>query len=363
MTKYSAVLNSRQNLWPTGKTEWIEQTRQAVLRAGENNYTLLTSIGMQTWETQVAFCSLNKISQKIIIPLREDESFDEACQKLTTAYDLENKLVEFVALASGNSHLDIRQQRDEVIVKQADLLLPVSIRSSGNLIKLISEAEQRGQTIDNRFNCDYDQTSTGQSYTIDTKELNTDVLRTYRDYLIHWTRTSNRAWPDERAIDYYRDVFDSTVYPRSAFDTLVRIVKTGKIIASSRHMPGSIATVSFSALSPEEVVPLMRWRARYHQMTFEPYGIGVKQGAAEKAGFMPVYYYNKSGGVPGRVPVWLTQSSGIKTDWRTEREYRSRGDFCLDKIPPDRFIIFTRYKQEAEKLSAKTGLKAVPMLR
>jgi hypothetical protein len=150
-------------------------------------------------------------------------------------------------------------------------------------------------------------------------------------------------------------MLSSNTWPREALATLKRIIQSGKILASSRHMPGKVPTVSFSSLTPLEVIPLIRWRARYAEMSFEPYGIGIERTTALESGVRPVIYGANAD--TADCENWLCQSPGNITDWRNEKEYRCLGDFQLDALPSDKLTLFCRFAEEVEALERKFGVK------
>jgi hypothetical protein len=125
-------------------------------------------------------------------------------------------------------------------------------------------------------------------------------------------------------------------------------------------MPGNIPTVSFSGISPLEFAGLMRWRARYREMSFEPYGIGIEREFALRHGIKPVMYYEKECPLsPQGCDFWLTQSRGMKTDWRNEDEYRFRGDFSLAHVSHDKIVCFCFETKQARTIKRQYGIKAI----
>ena len=165
-------------------------------------------------------------------------------------------------------------------------------------------------------------------------------------------------------IDYYKDIINSEIYPRTAFDTLLRIIRNGTIIASARNMPEGVPTVSFSAQPPGHAIQLMRWRARYSEMSMEPYGIGISITNAKQRGIFPVRYYDKSEyKMENDKERWLTQSKGKITDWSDEMEYRHQGNFDLKRIPSDEIQLFCHTQSEAESIFHETGFKAISIIR
>ena len=98
-----------------------------------------------------------------------------------------------------------------------------------NMANLIKKYSLCNKTIVTDFQITHRERKDKLAYSVDPSQLN-PLLDDYRDtHIIHWTRGCNKAWPDERAIDYYQDIINSTNYPRTAFDTLMRIIKSGRI--------------------------------------------------------------------------------------------------------------------------------------
>ena len=107
----------------------------------------------------------------------------------------------------------------------------------------------------------------------------------------------------------------------------------------------------------------MRWRARYRQMSFEPYGVGIRREIALSAGIESVQYVDRlSASSAPDDKGWLRQSRGQKSDWRQEKEYRYRGDFALRQIKPEGLVLFCRTNDEAERLRQSFGLKVIPFV-
>lgn len=374
MSSYAAILLSRQPLRPDGTTTWVQQAATAVAWLKENGYGLSSSTGMQTWEMLTALASINKVPLKLYLPLGPADYPEVLFRSVAKQFALNQKLVETVPVRLPDSDNDtaeaktsLMQHRDRMLVSEADLVLPVSLRQSGNMMSLLEEADEAGKQVLRRFMVPYSKRPTPLDMELNG-ELNPKLLAMEDDYLIHWTRSTNRSWPDERLLDYYTAILNSHVYPRSGFETLKRIVDTGKILASARNMPGGIATVSFSALPPRDVIPLMKYRARYRQMSFEPYGIGLRKDIGLKAGIMPVQYYDAVNKPEiSSDSRWLWQSHGRITDWRAEKEYRYRSDFAItEQLRSERdtsaMILFCRTSQEAKLLRCRYSCEVISFL-
>ncbi len=353
------ILLSRQPLRPCSQTGWIRQSQAAVRRLKEDNYTLLSSVGMATWEMLTALASLHQMPLKLYLPAVSHEDFLKKKAYYRTQFDLADTLTEYMPVIIENRNKtkeEIWTQRDKRLVGEADLLLPVSIKEGGHISDLIKACPEKKISFD--YKIDYEYRGIPLAYEIERGRIKAETAALAEQYLIHWTRTANTAWPEERLLDYYRDILKSEEYPRNARATLLRILTDKKIYASKKNMPARTATVSFSALSPLELQPLMKWRARYRQMAFEPYGLGIKKETALRRGVVPVGYYDRLDNRKKEYTRdWRYQSTGRITDWRNEKEYRFKGDFCFDGIANDDLIAVCRYGEEARMIETVTGIK------
>ena len=186
------------------------------------------------------------------------------------------------------SRAEIARLRDECIIRSAEILMPICVRRKGSLEESVEPIRSF------RFRCFLLPVSISESareqnsYELDIRDIPEELHQ--GTHIIHWTRTSNTAWPGERKIDYYRAILGSDTYPRTAFHTLQNILATRTVRSSSNHIPRKTAVVSFSGCPPAQFIPLMKWRSRYRQMSFEPYGIGFERGWALSHGIRPVRY-------------------------------------------------------------------------
>ena len=358
--RYAAILLSRQSLRPTGLTPWVRQSVSAARWIKDTGLGLVSSLGMQTWELITALASDLKIPLRLVVSARSQEDFLHECDVAASEFNLDPFLTEFIPCpavsACENSTLP---SRDNLVFKMADVLVPISCRLSGNMASRLAEAERTGREIEKKFTTGYSDRSGVIKYDPTIMKLNPDLDGLQGRYLIHWTRSVSSPWPKERRITFYRDVTGSERWPRSAFDTLMRIAKARTILASGRHMPGNSPTVCLSSLAPRQVLPLMRWRARYGEMSFEPYGIGIDGAVAEKIGIREVRYHATSqhASVPAE-DRWRTQSLGKITDWTAEKEHRHLGDLSLNGIPSEALALFCMTTSEAEQLRGEVSCPA-----
>ncbi len=365
MKKPAAILLSRQPMRPTGRDDWVRQSVAAVRWLKSEGYAICSSLGMPTWDLLTALASLEKMELKLFLPtVSARESSGEQARAIAE-FELDSALVDFIPVG-GSREITTRESRwllrDRAVIEAARLLIPVSVRDNGYMDRFLREADHRGKEVDERFRVSHQPRRQLLAYTINSHHLNPELSQLGDRYLIHWTRASNSAWPTERLIDYYLAVIQSENYPRSGFCTLMNILETGRLAASGKNMPGGIETVSFSATTPADMISLMRWRSRYRQMSFEPYGVGIEREQAILSGIRPVEYSTADHKLSRGATAWLSQSIGRKTDWRAEQEYRCRGDMDLSMIPTERLIAVCRISEEAAVIEKTGGIRAVPFL-
>ena len=357
-----AVMISRQPIRPCGRTPWVKSLSAAAALIADEGWCLVTSTGMLTWDLQVALATSLRVPSQIVLPISDGTEAQRAVARILSEFDLDPRLTEFRPINTSedaSSKQSLMQARDREVVSSADVLIPIAVREGGTMARWLAEMRAAGKRVIDDFRTATETTRVKHAYRIEPDELNPELDEFDGDWLIHFTRGTNRAWPTESRGEYCRALLGTDRYPRGALDTLRNIVNSRRILASARHMPRGIATVSFTALAPREVVPLMCWRTRYRQMSFEPYGIGIERQVALDLGVLPVVYTAPSErGTPDR-DVWRYQSIGRKTDWRQENECRCRGDFALSQIPPDSLRLFCRFRSEARKLESIYGIRAV----
>jgi len=354
MPKNAVILNSRQGMRPYGDDHWVVNSYRAVQHAAANKYSMLTSVGMKSWELVLYLASKCNLPQAVYVPVEDSAQADTVEESITTQFHLNNKPVEFVIVGgeSDKNEDNINRRRDEKIIDEADIIYPVSIRPGGNLDKLINAARRGGKAIIEDFRVTYRDTSDRCRVGVGREEINPEIDNGLKNYLIHWTRAAHHGWPDESAYDYYHDICElKAEYPRSGLKTLIRILIDGKLLASSRHYRRGLSAVAFSSLAPSNAVDLMKWRARYREMTIEPYGVAIEKAYAETLGVKKVFYGNPE------MYDYLEeenkpyfQSIGVKGCWIPEKEHRHIGDIDLTFVPSHRMAVIVRDANEKEKI-------------
>jgi len=376
---YAVVLNSRQSKTPVGSDAWVVSTLRAVRHAVDRGYTILGSLGMNTWElaTWAAGACGGRLLIFVPYPYAANiagvfsTSLDDpqACASvIRREFQLSHTRITFrfqqpsIAGRMKKSHWPAR---DAQLSAMADIVYPVSIRPGGGLASLLAVPETQAK-IDDRFRVQYQTSSHHQSYPPDNTVINPALSERPWPYLTHWTRAAAGKWPGEHAATYYRDVVNSrNNYPRSAMETLKRILTEQRLRASTRHIRGGYSVVSFTALPLGEAIKLMRWRRRYVQWTFEPYGIAIDREVALAIGIRPVVY--------GEPPEYeelseserlFFQNRGLRAgDWIAEQEWRYPGDLNLALIPRNKMRVITQLEADGEALKSEDYPAAITLYR
>ncbi|MEW5922642.1 MAG: hypothetical protein AB1746_01500 [Candidatus Zixiibacteriota bacterium] len=349
----AVILNSRQGIRPVGNDSWVINTQKAVRHAVSRNCTTLTSIGMKTWEIVLYLTSCHKANIKIYLPVERGQAVESIRDDILRQYRLETLICDWEIVEQNESDDNILPPlRDMAIIYEADILYPISIRPGGNLEKLIHESCENGKEIINEFMVEYQDMGHRCRMNIDRSRVDNRIDDYLQDYIIHWTKASNTAWPGESMYDYYHAVVNSdSAYPRDGLQTLQKILTDQKLIASSRHYRKEYPAVAFSSLLPGEAVDLMKWRARYHEMTIEPYGVAIHKDYAETLGIKKVFYGN------AEMLEYLEeenrpyfQNIGTKGFWMPEKEYRRIGAVDLAFVPSDRMAVIVWKPEEIDRI-------------
>ncbi len=344
--KLALILNSRQSKTPVGNDPWLKGTLTATKRIVEQGRTLLSSIGMNTWELSlwaVGECGGNAV---IICPSSSDSPPEENVKSIADNFQLDPDRHAWIFIRPAGQSRSGKawwEARDWLAFGLADHLYPVSIRKKGRWVKWLAEGRSN-QAIDERFISGHEEKRSRRSKLVVPE---TCFSCGHWPYLTHWTCRCHGPWPGERASDFYREIAASACeYPRSAKRSLARILEEDKLRGSGKRIRGGRPVVSFTELAPSDALPLMRWRKRYVRPTFEPYGIAIHKRAADKLGIRKVAYVLNGGKASTNEPEF-TQGYGTG-DWPAEAEWRASGDVDLSSIPPDDLLVLVPSLPDAE---------------
>ncbi len=355
--KKAAILNSRQSKYPLGSDRWINSTDDAAAYAVENRLTVLTSLGMNTWEMVLACVARYGGKVVVIVPPQKGNHeifLGDVIRRFRLSIGKAG--VMFLDNFSRGKKKEWLSRQDRFIVDTADLILPVSVREGGNLDALINGHRKK---VNSDFSIPYEKPLRSRPR-YSQLEFNPTIFED--DLIIHFTRSSSSAWPGEPDYDFYTGIIRSkNEYIHSARSALIHILKSGIIHAGSRHIRGGFNVVGFAAVNPDNIRGLFRYRPRLVNPYFEPYGIALPKRLAAGLGIRPVRY--------GTPDIYSTLDHNSKPyfqnvgsrdrQWRRENEWRRAGDFCLREIPEKNLTVIVSTPDEVEIIKRHIGLRVV----
>jgi hypothetical protein len=308
---------------------------------------------MTSWELGLYFGARYGIPLEITVSI--DKKTDE--QKLKSYYLRQFNMAKgdivwhFISQDNCLGDETIETARDRILINSADTIYPISIRPKGNLDQLL-EANWKKIAVNEKYRVPYNVPKKSYKYLIDEDRINPEIDFSLDNYLIHWTRTFNKPWPGELLYEYYDSIVSSdTNYSHTAINSLKRMFGQKIIYVSNRHYQKDFPAVGFSSLKPSEAAALMCWRARYREMSFEPYGIAIKKEYALSMGIKEVIY-----GTPNTMEKLATdmkpyfQSMGKRGNWVPEKEFRYIGNFDLEQIDERDLIAIVWKKDEISEI-------------
>jgi len=354
--KTALILNSRQQKHPRGSDSWVRNTTKAVEFAAGEGYSIVSSVGMNTWELVTYHASRQEAELLLLIPKDVVDPDD-----LIFDFNLDAERVEFCEVGCKTTiGKKWWHARDLMALDLADLVIPVSIRPGGDLEGMIASSEKE---TNRDFAVEYDSGSRPLYEPVNPERIIIDERDDW-EYITHWTRSFDSPWPDQRPYDYYEMVASGgSHYSHSALNTLLHIVSTGRLAGSSRRIKGGFEVVAFTKKHPAVAVELMKWRARFVRWNFEPYGIAIETGTALQLGMRPVVYGTHDDyDMLDDSDKSFYQNVGEKGgDWEPESEWRHAGVLDLNLVPPDRLRIIVRRKSELKVVREVTPIEVIAL--
>jgi len=301
--------------------------REALIYVKGKSGTLITSLGALNWNLQLTVAVDLELEIVLVVPqvlkIQSIETYiRDQFGDIEIVDSIETKTV---------------QERDRKVIEMADTILPIWNRSGGRMTKLIKSISK--EKVDYLFQSLHKKGNSPVKYELSHWSDNIEKLP--QNYLWHWTRSCDGSWPIETAGEFCRALLNSDHYPRSAMDTLRRILRSRKIIASGKCVTNSTPVVSFTENHPVDMVEHFSWRVGRHRMNFEPYAIGVPRELLEKEGAVPVRY--------NELPSWDVIASGER--WKSEREWRVRGDVFLSDSMLEQIVVIVRSEHECTEFN------------
>jgi hypothetical protein len=362
-----AIINSRQSLRPTGASAWVEATEHAITAlTTQGDYVFLASLGEVTFELTLFHLSNAGAEVEIALTTNQLKEYardeDSLKQYLVSEYRLSAERLRIIRIDShapttmGSSHA-----RDLELLSRADIITPISIRQGGFWSERLESSAALSAKVDSQFEVPYEKERTRIKQSFAGYNINPATARRLDGHLIHWSRTTNRPWPGETRYEYYRALNEAReIYPRSAYVTIQRILDERRVSSSARHLSERIAMVSLTSASLAESVGLMQYRARYREMTFEPYAIAIPVETARRLGARKVAYHTSGDFAKLSIEDKLfAHSRGADgSNWAKEKEWRIRGDADLASVWRE-LVVLTETREQASRIDEKFGVETL----
>ncbi len=349
------ILNSAHSKYPIGTDPWIQATKKAVNSLAGQPVKMLSSTEPVMWDIVTVLAGKNGMEIILIVNARNDREGQKEFKRLIREFALDKNRTSplYLGESAVNQPKKLWIIRDNLALKTADVVYPVSIRPGGKLDNLLLNSNINAE-VRNDFRIDWlKKKETEKRLVYDFSDLMVNPFPE-GEWLVHWTRSSQGSWPGEKAWEYYRDLFENPhTYVRSARETLIKILTERLIRGSSWKLPGGVKAVSLTSLAPDEAVPLMRWRKRFVMYSFEPYGVAIKRDILVLMGARKVQYEKPYAGSSS--DKLFVQSPGEKGNWTKEKEWRIRGDLRLNTI--DRKDYFAIVPDESDSVNIKKRIK------
>jgi hypothetical protein len=359
--KLTVILNSSQSKTPCGRDGWIVSTTRAVNDLLGGGHTLITSIGLVTWELVVYLAAARNAPQVIVSPYVDDDNGKTIYETTIDEFGLDPEKTAMVFVAPElhfNKPKSTWVKRDRAAVSLAATMVPVSIRPDGKLRRLL-ESNRTGRSVISDYEVKHERSLVRPPQY--EKEMISFDMKNW-DFITHWTRTHHGPWPGQKKSDFYRSLIESeNEYPNNAFNTIRRIAREGIIRASSKRLRAGVKAVAFTESGPADVLGKMRWLPKRVNWNFEPYGIAIERKAAEKMGIRPVIYGgDKDYDSLPRIDRPYFQSRGQRdVDWTSEKEWRHIGDLDFSNLKDEQILFWAWSRRELPIMERETGWRTL----
>jgi len=176
-------------------------------------------------------------------------------------------------------------------------------------------------------------------------------------YLVHCTRSRRGPWPDQSTSQFHDDLMQNPWKAQpTVLETLQRILKQQRLIATNNFRRGNTDTVCFSSNEIAELLSMRKFQSHLARWDWEPYGIMIDRDWLEKNGAKQVSYIDrmtaKQTSDDALAFCQVLSNETHSKDWRKEQEWRIAGDVRLSRVPFSKAIVFVPTLAEAKTIQA-----------
>lgn len=341
-----ALLCSRTPKAPRPATPWVRAVIDAARSLADRGEILVTGVGRTPYDLALFACQQAGGEAIVVLDAPPPEGLPPDCEKLLP----KQRLLVWPKQAVKDRKAR-PAERDANIGALATAATAIALRKGGNMAAAAKALRARGTPIDESHSVKIAREPSRQA-------KRPPILERHGawDYLTHFTRACDGAWPSEPLREYLAWLADGPKdATREAFDALRRICAMRRVLGSGRLMPARTPMVSVSARPPWELSERMTWRRGLARWTFQPYGVAVRHAALERLGARAVAYCS-SGDLKALPPderLYAQRHEPPGTDWSPEAEWRLRGDLDLGALKAGDWVALVPTEAEAAALRAE----------
>lgn len=354
-----ALVNSRKPRHVCPDEPWLTTTMALGYAIAKANHTLVASVGSTAYEAAL-FGAAKGAGNIEVFATQNDEARTRSCLPASTTPN------QIYAHALNGSDV----QRDHAIIEAADLVIAVAIRAGGHMETLLQSRWRAGKPTQVVRPDENTVLWRGNRHLVDlgVPDVDAELLGPAREWiarrpvvrqekiewtrffptwrqapletptLAHFTRGTEGPWPGQSPADHWEDLWAGGLRARrNAPATLQRILETSKLLGSGRLIRGTFPVVSLTAVSPEKILELHRYRAHLIRWDFEPWGIIFDRNWLVRKNARPVKY------LPGAAyrdlavdeKPFFQKHEPPKCDYSAEEEWRIVGDLDFSDAPRD----------------------------
>lgn len=354
-----ALVNSRKPRRVCPDEPWLTTTMALGYAIAQANHTLIASVGSAAYEAAL-FGAAKGDGNIEVFATPNDEARAWSCLPASTK---PNQI--HLHLVNGP---DV--QRDYAIIDAADLVIAVAVRAGGQMETLLQSRWRAGKPTQV---VRPDETTvlwrgTRNLVNLGIPEVNAELLGPAREWvarrpvvrhekidwtrffptwrqaplatptLAHFTRGTEGPWPGQSPADHWEDLWAGGLRAcRDAPATLQRMLETSTLLGSGRLIRGAFPVVSLTAVSPEKILDLHRYRAHLIRWDFEPWGIIFDRNWLVGKNVRPVKYLPGASyrGLTADEKPFFQKHEPPKCDYAAEEEWRIVGDLNFSDAPRD----------------------------
>jgi hypothetical protein len=353
-----ALLNSRKPRGIEPDAPWLRHTFRLSHAVASRGHVLRTSVGSLPYEA--ALYGAARSGGRIEVVAGHVDAREQVAGIVPPGFALATQVSFELAPAGEGGEGPLR---DRAVIEAADLAIAVSVRAGGHMESLLRarwlggrpvqvvETPARGKlaggnrrllesgvpALDPTWRCAIDPPAPHDSSPgLECPFTRFSQVPLPGPTLSHFTRACDGPWPDQSRREYLEDLWQGGEQARrDACAALRRILTTGILRGSGKLIRGGYPVVSFTAVSPDQMAHLHRYRPHLIRWDFEAYGVVFDRDWLATTGARPVHYLPAHAfqRMPADERAWFQKHDPPACDYSAEEEWRIAGDVHFSDAP------------------------------